>query len=171
MSVNMKLPYHIQRSRWKTAIFMFGGGGMFILWILGITGFLDIEGMDHIVFILFALLFLLPMALYFGFLTFDRTPLVTMYDDKIVFHSHFHPWCQYTIPRDKTISCSTDWEGLNSESRCDLIFRVHPELLQSYRKNHFIRKKGHLLYFEFSIAEVNAFKGVELMNEYLKSNK
>ena len=167
----MKLPYRIQRSRWKTGVFMVGGGGMFTAWILGVTGFLDIKGMDHIVFILFALLFLLPMALYFGFLTFDRTPLVTMHDDKIVFHSHFLPWRQYMIPRDKTISCSTDWEGFNSESRCDLIFKVHPELLQSFRKNSVIRKKYDLLYFEFSTAEVNAFKGVELLNDYLRSNR
>ena len=85
----MKLPCHIYRARWKTAIFVLITGGILTTWVLGFTGVLDIGGCDHIVFILFNLLFCLPMALYFGFLTINRTPLVSLYDDKIVFHRPF----------------------------------------------------------------------------------
>jgi hypothetical protein len=167
----MELPYYIYRSRWKTAIFMLGAGCLFILWILGYAGILNIEGMNDIVFILFQLLFCLPVALYFTFLTINNTPLVILYDDRIVFHSHFFPWCQYIIPRSMIISCSTNWEGFNSESMCDLIIRVRPEVLHSFNKNCVLKKKEDCLYFEFSTAQVNAFKGVKLIDKYLGINK
>jgi len=150
---------------------MFGFGFLFIFWLLGITGMLGIGGTNHIIFILFILLFCLPGSLYCGFLTIDHTPLVTMYEDRIVFHSHFLPWREYTMLRDNIISCSTNWEGSNSESRCDLVIEVEDELLQSFYQNRVVWKKKDRLYFEFSTAKINPYKGVELINEYLSLKK
>lgn len=66
------------------------------------------------------------------------------------------------------IRCKTNWEGPNSESFCELILEVHRDFLDSFTQNHVVRKKCDGLYFEFSTAEVDAFKGVEIVETYLE---
>jgi|GEM_PF-2247020 len=168
----MKTPLHIYRSKVVLGVFI-GGFGLFILlWFLTYFGVLEIEGITSGTFTLFIFGFVTPVFAYFVWLSRKKEPVLSIFDDRVVLRHLASPSKMIEITTSQINGVRTNWEGFNSESLCDIIFRVNEEAFADLNRKGLWRKaEGNELYFEFSSAELNCFKTVDLLTNHLKNKQ
>jgi|TARA_B110000285_G_scaffold160713_1_gene179428 hypothetical protein len=168
----METPQHIYRSKVVLGIFI-GGFGLFILlWFLTFFGILEIEGFTSGIFTLFIFGFITPAFGYFVWLSRKKEPVLSIFDNRIVLRHLASPSKTIEINTNQIQEVRTNWEGFNSESWCDIIFKVTEEAFVDLSRKGFWRKaEANELYFEFSSAELNCFKTVDLITRHLKNKQ
>lgn len=165
--LDMNYPYCIYRSRLGPAIFAVAPGVMFVAFVLGMSGVLPIGGADHIVFVLFAFGFLLPISLWSTYLLIDRRPILTLDRDTVTFRHQVFRWRAVEIRAADILSSTTRRKSLADGSLCDLVIEVTPEYLATLAWKGVLRKRGRFLFFGFTPAAIGPDEAAVLLNRHL----
>jgi hypothetical protein len=159
----------IYRSKVVSGVFIGGYGLLILSWLLTYFGILEAEGITDEIFTLFVFGFVTPVFVYFVWLSQKKEPVLSILDDRIVLRHLVFPTKTIEVKKSQIKNVRTNWEGVNSESRCDIIFRVTDEAFSDLSRNRIWRKaEGKELYFELSFAEINCHKIVGLIASQLK---
>ena len=163
-------PHCIYRSQRGRAIIALGTGAMFVSFVLGMLGVLPIDGASHIVFVLFAFGFLLPISVWFTYLLIDRRPIVAFDQNTVTFRSPAFPWRAVEIRMADILSCATRRRAYGDKGGmlCDLGVEVTSECLASLPWKGVLRKRGRFLRFRFTLSTAAAANATSLLIRYLK---
>jgi hypothetical protein len=134
-----ELPFHIYRARTGMALGAITAAGVALLWLIGVIMGNEVARSGLVV--LAALAFVVPIAALLGFLACVRSPVVSLYDDRIELASAELPWRRVVLPREAIDAVRLDgvfWDGPEEGpryARANVVFLVSPACFEELHRN------------------------------------
>lgn len=171
-----ELPFHIHRARGHFALFSIVAATFMVAWIIGM--FVGDGLARSIPARCFVIGFCIPVCAYTAYLAWNRSPVISMHEDRLKLESAVFPWRRVVLSRESILSVSfKGWRGDGPHTgpryaHARLVLNVTPDCFATHHRNRiWCGSAGCSLGFPIDSLELSQGDALAMVQAYILSGQ